>query len=441
MPFVRFLVSEGWWITGQTVLINGGYTSRWGGAGAREGEGADMAEAATTEHHPLLRRRDGHEARVTFEELFFDLVYAFAVTQLSHALLHHLTLGGAVETLVLWFAVWLGWQYTCWVTNWFDPEAPAIRWLLFGVMLLALVMSAALPEAFGERGLLFAGAYALMQVGRTLFVLRALGPGHALSPNFRRILFWVSVAAVFWVAGAFAEGGGRTLLWAVAVLCEYVSPMFGFPCPWLGRSSTREWTVEGGHMAERCQAFVLVALGETVVMTGGTLAEDAEWSFPILLAFVAAFLGSLAAWWIYFGTSGKAGSAAIRRADDPGRVAALFHYVHAILIAGIVVTAVGNELAIAHPDRHAGTPEAAVLVGGPAIYLLGGAFYKKVVYGCWPPSHLGGLAALAGLVPFALSTDLLMVGGLATVVMLGVGLWESRILRGRPSVGADAVEG
>ena len=73
-------------------------------------------------HHPLLRRRDGHHARVTFEELFFDLVYVFAVTQVSHGLLHHLGMAGAVEALILWFAVWLGWQYTCWVTNWFNPE-------------------------------------------------------------------------------------------------------------------------------------------------------------------------------------------------------------------------------------------------------------------------------------------------------------------------------
>jgi low temperature requirement protein LtrA len=76
---------------------------------------------------PALRHRDGHHARVTYEELFFDLVYVFAVTQLSHHLLHHLDLAGVLQTLVLWFAVWLGWQYACWVSNWFDPEAPRIR--------------------------------------------------------------------------------------------------------------------------------------------------------------------------------------------------------------------------------------------------------------------------------------------------------------------------
>ena len=110
-------------------------------------------------HHALLRRRDGHHARVTYDELFFDLVYVFAITQLSHELLHNLTLGGVFETLILWFAVWLGWQYTCWTTNWFDPETPRIRGMLFAVMLAALIMASSIPGAFGDRGLVFALAY------------------------------------------------------------------------------------------------------------------------------------------------------------------------------------------------------------------------------------------------------------------------------------------
>jgi low temperature requirement protein LtrA len=392
-----------------------------------------MAEAIA-DHHPLLRRRDGHEARVTFEELFFDLVYVFAVTQVSHALLHHLTASGAAEALILWAAVWLGWQYTCWVTNWCDPQTPRIRGLLFSTMLTALVMAAAIPEAFGDRGLLFAGAYALMQVGRTLFVVVQLGRDHPLAPNYRRILGWVSIAAVFWIAGGLVPAPLRHVLWAAAVLCEYVSPMFGFPLPGLGRSRTADWTIDGGHLAERCQLFVIVALGETVLVTGATLAERPHWDAPTLIALLVAFLGSLAMWWIYFGTSSHDGSRVIAASPDPGRIGAYFHYIHAVLIGGIIVTAVGNEVAIAHPDGHMTAAGAATLVGGPAIYLAGGALYKKVVYGCWPPSHIGGLAALAVLVPIAFTTDLLMVAGLSTVVMLGVSVWEGRLMRSRPEM-------
>ena len=382
-------------------------------------------------NHPLLRRRDGHHARVTYEELFFDLVYVFAVTQLSHELLHNLTGVGVVETLILWFAVWLGWQYTCWVTNWFNPETPRIRGMMFATMLLGLVMAASIPMAFSDRGLLFAGAYVAMQVGRTAFIALQLPTGHPLAPNYRRMLGWVSISAVFWIAGALAQPEIRALLWLVAILCEYVSPMFGFALPGMGRSRTQEWTIEGGHLAERCQLFVIVALGETVLASGATLADASNWDGPVVLALLATFVGTLAMWWLYFGTSSKDATAAITRSSDPGRIGAYFHYVHAILIAGVVASAVGNDLVLAHPHAYPTTAQVAILLAGPAIYLLGSAIYKRVVYGALPVSHLVGVLMLLALVPVAFVADLLVMGWLTTVVVLVVSFWEGRLLRGR----------
>ena len=373
----------------------------------------------------LLRHRDGHEARVTFVELFFDLVYVFAVTQLSHSLLHDLTLMGAVHTLVLWFAVWLGWQYTCWVTNWFDPDAVPMRVMLFAVMLAGLVFGAALPGAFGATGLVFAVSYALIQVGRTLFIVLHLGPAHPLAPNFRRMLAWLCVSAVLWIAGGLSQDGARLALWALAVACEYLSPMIGFRFPGLGRSATSEWTIEGGHLAERCQLFVIVALGETLLITGATLAGLERWDAPALIALLAAFLGTAAMWWVYFDTSSRDGSEAIVHSDDPGRIGAWFHYVHVILIAGVIVSAVANELVILHPDGRIAMPAAAALIGGPALYLAGNGIYKTVVYGRFPLSHVVGLVLLAVLAPVAFVTDNLMVGGLTTLIMILVAAWES----------------
>lgn len=378
---------------------------------------------------PALLRDRSSPAHVTFEELLFDLVYAFAVTQLSHRLLHHLDPAGAVETLILWFAVWLGWQYTCWVTNWFDPEAPRIRRLLFAVMLAGLVMSAALPEAFGERAFAFALAYVAMQCGRTAYIVLELDGKNALSANYRRMLGWLAVAACLWLAGAWAGGGARVVFWAAAVLCEYVSPMIGFALPGMGRSRTSDWTVEGGHIAERCQAFVLVALGETLVATGGALSETPRWDLVTVSAVPATFLGTLALWWLYFGTSGKDATEAIAHSGDPGRMSAYFHYVHAVLIGGIIVNAVGDDLVMAHPLEIPGRAGAFVLAAGPAIYLFGSALYKRAVYGRVPASHLAGIAALALVPPLAARVDLLTSGWLTTGVMLAVGLWEGRIRR------------
>ncbi|BEM80949.1 TPA: low temperature requirement protein A [Serratia marcescens] len=379
----------------------------------------------------LLRVRDGQGASVSFSELLFDLIYVFAVTQLSHYLLHHLTLTGALETLLLWFAVWLAWQYTAWVTNWFNPDTRQIRLLLFAIMLLGLFAAAALPQAFGERGLIFALFYVAIQVGRSVTVLRLLAPGHPLKRNFHRILGWLCISAVFWIAGGLAEGNARLALWAVAVLCEYVSPMFGFRLPVLGRSdSSSEWTIEGHHLAERCQLFVIVALGETILITGATLSEMESWNLPVLIASLVAFLGSLAMWWVYFDTSSKAGSHAISQAENPGQLGAYFHYVHVALVGAIIVCAVANELVIAHPDGRIQNATAAVLLLGPALYLFANALYKRLVYHRFPLSHLVGLLALAVLAPVAYFTDLLMVNGLTTLIMVVVAVWES-ISRGR----------
>ncbi|GAB3102257.1 low temperature requirement protein A [Lysobacter terrae] len=387
--------------------------------------------AQPAELHPLLRRRDGHHARVTFEELFFDLVYVFAVTQLSHELLHNLTPTGVAETLILWFAVWLGWQYTCWVTNWFDPETPRIRRLVFVIMFAGLLMASTIPAAFGERGLVFALAYIAIQVGRTAYIVWELGQDHPLSANYRRMLGWVSIAAVFWISGAFSEHWTRAALWAVAVTCEYVSPMFGFALPGLGRSKTSDWTIEGGHLAERCQLFVIVALGETLLATGATMANAGTWDVAILSALLAAFLGTLAMWWLYFGTSSKDATDTITRSDDPGRIGAYFHYAHAILVAGIIVTAVGNDLVLAHPHDSVKAAYAIVLCSGSAIYLLGSAVYKSVVYGVVPTSHVAGIVALVLVLPAAYSANLLAAGWLTTAVMLAIGFWEGQMLRKR----------
>jgi low temperature requirement protein LtrA len=387
----------------------------------------------------LLRSRDGHEAKVSNVELFFDLVYVFAVTQLSHRLLHDYGFSGAVEAAVLWFGVWLAWQYTCWVTNWFDPEAMPMRLLLFAIMLCGLVMAAAIPSAFGARALLFAGGYVAIQLGRTLFVLAHLGR-HPLAANFRRILGWTCISACLWIAGGLVAEL-RLPLWIAAVACDYLAPMTGFRLPGMGRSLTTDWTIEGGHIAERCQQFVIVALGESILVTGATLSETADWSdLPVLIAFLVAFIGALAMWWVYFDTGSQQGSEAILHAEDPGRMGASFHYVHAVMVAGVIVSAVANELVIDHPDGRITMASMFVLTGGPLLYLLGNGIYKTLVFGRFPLSHIGGLVALAILMVFAPFTDLLMVGGLVTMIMLAVAIWETLSRRGGSSARVMATD-
>src|SRR5215470_6521209 len=146
-------------------------------------------------------------SRVTYVELFFDLVFVYAVTQISHTLLGRFTPLGAVQVTLLFLAVWSVWVYTTWVTNWLNPELTPVRILLFLMMLGGLVLSTTIPTAFEERGLWFAIAYAAMQVGRTAFWLFAT-PVHRIPVrhNAIRILTWLCISAVFWIAGGLAEG-------------------------------------------------------------------------------------------------------------------------------------------------------------------------------------------------------------------------------------------
>ncbi|CCG87562.1 low temperature requirement protein A [Erwinia piriflorinigrans] len=374
----------------------------------------------------LLRVRDDHGASVSFSELLFDLIYVFAVTQLSHYLLHHLTAIGALQTLLLWFAVWLAWQYTAWMTNWFNPDTRQIRLLLFAIMLPGVFAAAALPQAFTGRGWVFALFYITMQVGRSAATLWLLPPAHPLRPNFQRILGWMCISALFWGLGSVVTGEARLFLWAIAVACEYFSPMIGFALPWLGRSDSRsEWTIEGHHLAERCQLFVIVALGETILTTGATLSDIETWHPSVIIASLVAFLGSLAMWWIYFDTSSSAGSHAIQHAENPGQMGACFHYVHVVLVGAIIVCAVGNELVIAHPDGQNDGISATVLLAGPALYLLTNGVYKLMVYKRFPLSHVAGLIALLVLTTVAFFTDRLMVNGLTTLIVLTVAGWET----------------
>lgn len=380
----------------------------------------------------MLRVRHGHEhSRVTYVELFFDLVFVFAITQLSHTLLEHLSLGGLLQATLLFMAVWWVWIYTSWVTNWLDPEKTPVRLLLFALMLAGLVLSTSIPQAFGSKGLAFAGAYVFMQLGRSLFMLWALkGHSPANYRNFKRVVCWLALSGVFWIAGAFADGEARLGLWVVALVIEYVAPSLGFWTPGLGASTTSDWDVEGGHLAERCALFVIIALGESVLVTGATFAKLA-WTPVTVAAFLVAFVGSLAMWWIYFNIGAERGSRQIAAADDPGRLARLVYtYLHLPLVAGIVVAAVGDELVLAHPTGHTDVKTAAVLLGGPALYLVGNLLFKRASAQYYPLSHLVGLGLLALLVLVASLASPLAFSACTTLVLVIVAIWETRSFRG-----------
>lgn len=384
----------------------------------------------------LFRDRDlDDHSPVTYIELFFDLVFVFAITQLSHRLLEHLTFIGALETLVLFLAIWWVWIFTSWVTNWLDPERAPVRLMLIGLMTGGVVLSSAVPDAFGRSGLMFALAYVSMQLCRTLYVVwAAIGVHDARRRNFLRISFWFLLSLPFWVAGAFVASEFRLFLWAAAVAIEYAGPFAFFRTPVLGASSADDWDISGAHLAERCALFIIIALGEAVLVTGATFAKldhDAStWA-----AFITSFVGSATMWWIYFDVGAKRGSEMIAASDNAGLVARnAYTYLHMLIVAGVVVTAVSDEIMMTHP--YGSTDKAFMLtaIGGPYLFLLGNQLFKWVTAEVkYPPlSHFVGMILLVAVAlgAWIWNWQPLTVGMSATGALIATAFWEWFSLHG-----------
>jgi low temperature requirement protein LtrA len=385
-------------------------------------------------HGAMFRAIVPHQhSRVTFVELFFDLVFVFAITQISHTLLAHFTPLGVFQVTLLFLAVWWVWVFTSWITNWLNPEKTPVRLLLFAMMLGGLVLSTSIPAAFEARGLWFAIAYAAMQVGKTIFLWLSAPPSR---PRTRmkaiRIAAWLSTSAVFWIAGGVMDGQSRLVLWSIALVIEYISPAVRFWIPRYGASSVADWMIEGGHMAERCGLFIIIALGESIVVIGATFAE-LTWTTENVLAFVSAFTGSLAMWWIYFHIGAEAGSERLSKSSEPGRLARLaYTYLHLPIVAGIIVSAVADELVLKHPGGHSDLKTVTSAIGGPLLFLFGTILFKYSFRGFLQLSHGVGIVALCVLVPFASEMSPLVLSILTAAIMIVVAVWESISLQSNP---------
>lgn len=316
-------------------------------------------------------RHSHNRAEVGPVELFFDLVYVFAIIQLSHLLIDHLTWEGAAHTVVIFAAVWWGWNYTAWAMNWLNPDRTSVQILTGVLMVAALGMAIAIPTAFGDGAWLFVCCYLFMGILRPLFMI-VVFRGQQLAANYRMLLLWSLLAGIFWVAGAALDPQWRLALWVTAVVVDYAAPLAQFRIPWVGSAPMHLWDTNAEHLAERNRLVFVIALGESILLMGGSAVTHGTLTWGIALSLIVGVASLFVLWWNYFALAG----AQARGGDvTTGALRSAYAYAHALMVLGAIVVAVSTELRLTHTHL---TPEIIIVTtAGPIIYLAGAFLFLK----------------------------------------------------------------
>jgi low temperature requirement protein LtrA len=380
----------------------------------------------------LVRPREVARS-VTPIELFFDLVYVFTVSQLARHLVEEVSLRGMAQTLVLTLAVMYAWFMTVWTSNWLDVGKRQVQLMLLGLMFASLLMATSVGEAFGnpwpvswleDRAWPFVAGYLAIQIGRTAFAVWAFR-GHRLHAHFVNALVWEIGTAPIWIAGAAADGDARLAIWAAAVAVTYGGVIAGHPLPGRRSPFSSDSQIYAEHLLERFRLFFLIALGETVLTIGNAFAGESL-TAERLLVLAVAFTGTVALWWCYFHRAEEIGLEAIDGAGDPSRIVALGNYALIAMVAGIVAIAVGDELAIADPGAGSTTSTAALVFGGPLIFLLAQMAFMQGATGQMPQPRVLACAALVALGLATLPLSLLATVIASSAVLAAVAIADTR---------------
>ncbi|MFI6761400.1 low temperature requirement protein A [Micromonospora sp. NPDC050417] len=377
-----------------------------------------------------LERDPEGSRRVTLLELFFDLVYVVALALISGHLATHHTWLGAIESLLLLMGMWWVWSITAFLTDLYDPQQLSIKLITITVMLGSLLMAAALPRAFGEYGLVFACAYVGIHFSRGLFLVPLLR-GQQAQKRAIRIFFWFALSAVPWIMGGLADDPGlRAGLWGLALVLDYGAFSLGYPTPLLGRLPKTQYNVTAEHLAERYQQFIIIALGDGILVIGLTFSRT-DFDLGRSLAFVVAFTSSLLLWRIYSHRAGEVLPLAIESVVETRRFFRVAPYTHLAMVAGIVITAASFEIILRDPLGHTNWGKVLVLLGGPALFVLGRARFEYEVFGRISTSRMVALLFLTALTPAMILLPPVAIAAAATVVLAGMAVSDTARSWGR----------
>ena len=355
------------------------------------------------------------EERVTPLELFFDLVFVLALTQCTALMAKHPTWEGLFQGVLILGVLWWAWVGYAWLTSVVNPEEGAVRFAMFGAMAALLVASLCVPDAFGDRALLFACAYGVVRFGQMILLLMAGRDDPELRHSVFTGLAWsttIGVSLLF--AAAFTDGAVQGALWVTALLLDFMGPfLFG----------SEGWKLAPSHFAERHGLIVIIALGESIVAigAGSQVGVDAG----VVAAAVLGITIAAAMWWLYFDVVALVAERKLSNAT-PGReqnemARDSYSYIHLVLVAGIVLSALGLKKTIGDVGEPLKTIPAVAMFGGTALYLLGHVAFRWRNIHTLNRQRLATAILLVALIPLAreisaLASVAIVAGGLCLLI-------------------------
>jgi low temperature requirement protein LtrA len=365
-------------------------------------------EASAQQHHRLgAMRREGE--RVTPLELFFDLVFVLAITQCTGLMSHEQTWSGLGQGLLILGVLWWAWVGYAWLTSVIDPEAGAVRGVIFVAMAALLIVSLCVQEAFGNLALTFALGIGVFRTAHIALFMLAGADDEDLRRSVIGLGASTAVAVGILALASLFDGLAQGALWALAIFLDMAGPYF---------FGAEGWKLVPGHFAERHGLILIIALGESIVAIG--VGASGALDLGIGTAAVLGIFLAAALWWTYFDVVALISARRLGEAE-PGRIQNelardSYSYIHLLLIAGIVLMALGMKVTIGHHSEHLHDVPAFALLGGLAIYLLGLVGFRYRHVKTLNRHRLGLAIVLLLLVPVATAVPALV--SLAAAVAL-----------------------
>ncbi|MFF0370645.1 low temperature requirement protein A [Micromonospora sp. NPDC005087] len=369
---------------------------------------------------PRILRRRGEPEFPTFLELFFDLIYIFMFSRLSAGLVNDLSVRNAAQTAVLLLAAWWVWVLTAWLTDLFNPRLPLIQATVLVVMFGTLLMAIAIPRAFGAHGWIFVAAYFGIHLVRDSVLIPATRVNRPIQARSIRVFFWLGVTAGPWVAGALVDGTARLVLWSIAVAVDLGSARIGWPTPRLGRTELASQIFTGAHLSERHRQIFIISLGELILTVGMGLAAS-DFEAGRVAACAVAFVNALMLFQMYFHRIRQLLAPTAVSTVERVRSGTATSYTHLVMVAGVVVISASDTLVIDRPFGETPSGWIVAILGGPALFLLGGCLFDFVVTGriLWP-RVLGiiVLGAVGPAMPLLAPLGIMVVANLVLLLTL-----------------------